>query len=219
MCPFPLGGGPPPPPPHKTLTPSRSTQDAPPQSRHCEMIGIAWGLSPGGCGSGRPGSTPSARGTASLDYGIGQGRLPPGRFLRGSGRGPGRARGAAAPQRADGDATGRSPRSVPSPRSCLMRISARNVLAAAALAALAVGAASGLGVREGAPGNPGRRLFFDPLPDPFFGSPECLYPPCDSSGGFWDFRNLAPLLETLITGSWRGEIGRAIAQLYEISAA
>ena len=197
---------------NKTLTPSRSTQDAPPQSRHCEMIGIAWGLSPGGCGSGRPGSTPSARGTASLDYGIGQGRLPPGRFLRGSGRGPGRARGAAAPQRADGDATGRSPRSVPSPRSCLMRISARNVLAAAALAALAVGAASGLGVREGAPGNPGRRLFF--------GTPSCLYPPCDSSGGFWDFRNLAPLLDTLFSDGFSGgAIARAVEQQLEISLA
>ena len=80
-----------------------------------------------------------------------------------------------------------------------MRISARNVLAAAALAALAVGASSGLGVREGAPGNPRRRLFYN-------NSVPCGGPlwPCDpgydpswrdSSGGlgFWDV--LAPFLE------------------------
>ena len=69
-----------------------------------------------------------------------------------------------------------------------MRISARNVLAAAALAALAVGAASGLGVREGAPGNPGRRLFF--------GGPSGMGPgssPSSGGLGFWGV--LAPFLE------------------------
>ena len=81
-----------------------------------------------------------------------------------------------------------------------MRISARNVLAAAALAALAVGASSGLGVREGAPGNPRRRLFYNnSVPCGLVGGFECDpgYDPSwrDSSGGlgFWDV--LAPFLE------------------------